>query len=169
MYVCECINAMDPEDGAALFDSQAALKVFDEYRDRIHKCVEIDIFTAKCEQYGVLECTPITGASVYLPDDIKKTLVLPAIRDSIALNGTRPFLKMLKVMESMSHSRQLAIELQGTRKVIICMCKSIHIVNGNVCRGKLSYLPQIVMAVLCQLAIRKYKQCECNIAKLFCQ
>ena len=110
----------DQEVEATSVDSEAAIKIFDQYSDRIHKCVEIDIFTAKCEQYGVLECTPITGASVYLPDDIKKTLVLPAIRNSIALNGTRPFLKMLKVLESMSHSRQLAIELQGTREVI-CM------------------------------------------------
>ena len=111
----------DQEVGATSVNSEAAVKIFDEYRDRIHKCVEIDIFTAKCEQYGVLECTPITAASiVYLPDDVKKILVLSAIRDSIALNGTRPFLKMLKVLESMSHSRQLAIELQGTRKVI-CM------------------------------------------------
>ena len=112
----------DPEGRAVSFDSQAALKIFDGYMDHIHKCAEIDIFTAKCEQYGVLECTTITGASVYLPDDIKKTSVLPAIRDSIALNGTQPFLNMLKVLESMSHSRQLAIELRGTRKVIICMC-----------------------------------------------
>lgn len=116
MYLHKCVIVADPEDEAVSVDSQPALKIFDQYRDRIRNCVEIDIFTAKCEQYGVLEYTPITGASMYLPDDVKKDLVLPAIRKSIALNGTQPFLKMLKVLESMSHSRQLAIELQGVYK-----------------------------------------------------
>ena len=39
----------DPEGRAASLDSQAALQVFDAYMDHIRKCVEIDIFTAKCE------------------------------------------------------------------------------------------------------------------------
>ena len=145
----------DQEVGATSFDAEAAIIIFDKYRDRIHKCVEIDIFTAKCEQYGVLECTPITGASVCLPDDMKKTLVLPAIRDSIALNGTRPFLKMLKVLESMSHSHQLAIELQGTRKVIICMYKSILLMNMETFAGEnfcFSLNCMTVLEVLCQFA-----------------
>ena len=61
----------DPEDETISVDSQPALEIFDQYRDCISNCVEIDIFTAKCEQYDVLECTPITGASVYLPEDVE--------------------------------------------------------------------------------------------------
>ena len=88
--------------------------------DCIRNCIEIDMFTAKCacKPYGVLECTPITGGSRYQTDDTKKDIVLKAIRDNIALNGEPILLKMIKVLESMSHSCQLATELKGIHIII---------------------------------------------------
>ena len=67
------------------------------------------MFTSKCVGYGVIpETSPITGASVFLPDHLKMDIVLPLIRENIVLNGKSVFLLMVKVLDSMGDYQELA-------------------------------------------------------------
>ena len=97
-------------------DTRAALAAFDEYCDLMHNHVEVEVemFTSKCVGYGVIpETSPITGASVFLPDYLKMDIVLPLIRKNIGLNGKSIFLLMTRVLESMGEYRQLATEYKS--------------------------------------------------------
>jgi len=95
-------------------DTQAALETFDKYHHYIHDNVEVGMFTSKCVGYGVIpETSPITGASVFLPDYLKMDIVLPLIRNNIALNGKSVFIMMIKVFESMGDYRELATQLSS--------------------------------------------------------
>lgn len=95
-------------------DTEAALSTFDEYYNFIHDYVEIEMFTSKCVGYGVIhETSPITGASVFLPDNLKMNIVLPLIRRNIGLNGKSVFLLMVKVLNSMGNYRPLAKALES--------------------------------------------------------
>ena len=96
------------------------MAAFDECFEQIHDCIEIDVFTSKCVSAGILDSSPITGASIYQPNNEKKGLVLPLIRKNIALNGTPIFLKMVRVLEGMAHSQQLAADLKGMSKSADC-------------------------------------------------
>ena len=93
------------------FITHIALLKFDSYRDEIHTCVKINAFTEMCKQKGILEYQPIINALV--DDKEKRKMVLESIRNNIALNGTQVFLNMVKVLESMEHSHELAITLRG--------------------------------------------------------
>ena len=104
----------DPGNEIVPVDSRAALAAFDECFEQMRNCVEIDVFTKKCVKSGILDSSPITGAAIYQPDNEKKNLVLPLIRSNIALNGTPMFLKLVRVLEGMAHSLQLAADLKGT-------------------------------------------------------
>ena len=65
-------------------------------------------FTEGCIQCGILECQTITSVS-----DQTSSKVLELIRANIVRNGTLVFLSMIKVLENMEHSRELAIKLKG--------------------------------------------------------
>lgn len=118
MYVCEYLvicYALAPATKTDPKVTQAALAVFDEYYEFVHDYVEIEMFTSKCVGYGVIpETSPITGASVFLPDYLKMDIVLPLIRKNIALNGKSVFMKMIKVFDSMGAYCELAGQLQRT-------------------------------------------------------
>ena len=104
-------SEMDP------IDTEAALAAFDEYSDLTREYVEVNItmFTSKCVGYGVIpETSPITGASIFLPDSLKMDIVLPLIRNNIALNGKTIFHLMTRVLDSMGDYRQLARGFEST-------------------------------------------------------
>ena len=98
--------------------TNAALKTFDEYYSMIHEYVDVTMMTSKCVGYGVIpERSPITGASLFLPDMMKMEMVLPLIRKNIALNGVKVFFKFVKVFQSMGYYTALATHLEG----IVCV------------------------------------------------
>lgn len=114
MYIY-CIFITAPASVVDPIDTQAALETFDEYYDLLHDYVEIGMFTSKCVGYGVIpETSPITGASVFLPDYLKMDIVLPLIRNNIGLNGKSVLLLMAKVLDSMGDYRQLAAAYEST-------------------------------------------------------
>ena len=111
MHVCMlysiCCTA--PATEVDPIDTQAALETFDEFYELTHDYVEVEMFTSKCVGYGVIpETSPITGASVFLPDYLKMEKVLPLIRKNIGLNGKSVFLLMVKVFDSMGNYQELA-------------------------------------------------------------
>ena len=72
------------------------------------------MFTSKCVGYGVIpEISPITGASIFLPDYLKMDIVLPMIRKNIALNGRSIFELMARVFESMGEYHLLSIKIKS--------------------------------------------------------
>ena len=110
-----CFNL--PIDTAVQEDpirTNAALKAFDEYYSMMHQYVDVTMVTAKCVGYGVIpDRSPISGASVFLPDMMKMEMVLPLIRKNIALNGVKVFFKLVKVFQSMGYYIDLAKHLEG--------------------------------------------------------
>ena len=113
-----CMCSLSPIETAVQEDpvkTKAALKTFDEYYSLIHRYVDVTMVTSKCVGYGVIpERSPITGASVFLPDMMKMEMVLPLIRKNIALNGVKVFFRLVKVFQSMGYYTELAKHLEGT-------------------------------------------------------
>ena len=114
MYLSVLMPYAAPATDTDPVDTQAALEVFDEYYDYMHNNVEVDMFTSKCVGYGVIpEISPITGASIFLPDRLKMNIVLPMIRKNIALNGKPIFELMSRVFESMGEYHPLFIKIKS--------------------------------------------------------
>ena len=114
-FVCTYVCTVAPATEIDPIDTQAALEAFDEYYDLTRDYVEVEMFTSKCVGYGVIpETSPITGASLFLPDHLKMDIVLPLIRNNIALNGKSIFHLMTRVLDSMGDYRQLASGFEST-------------------------------------------------------
>ena len=91
------------------FITHIALLKFDTYVDQIRTCVKMNTttFTEGCIQCGILAYP--TNTIVYQNSDE----VLESIRANIVQNGTVILLYLIKVLEKMEDSRELAIKLKG--------------------------------------------------------
>ena len=96
----------------------------------MHSCVDPFKFIPKCIAHEIIEGDKyVSGAAVFLTNDLKMEPVLKEIRKLIYLNGVDVFEKLLKVLRSEPIYKELADCMESMYIAITYVCMYIYVSN----------------------------------------
>ena len=101
-------------------DTQAALRAFNAYRPQLHALDAVEV-GQQLIAYGLMSAKGGTHDedAVFLPNEVKMSLILPEIERKISVGGQEAFFKFITALSEVSSGNELSIQLKG---VFVCLC-----------------------------------------------
>lgn len=94
-------------------ETDAAMATFDEYFDLLQSSINPFLFIPKCISYEILS-GDVTGGAVFFTNEMKMTIVLPELRNTVFLRGVEVFKKILYVLRTEPLYVELANHMEST-------------------------------------------------------